>query len=201
MLRSIFLSLAMSSIGFGALAQTGPTTGFEAPAPAPAPAPAAAPEEAPVPVPTQPLPDTIRAEFGDWTVVCAGDTDFCAMKSFGLNADGSRAVEMEVVKLAASTGAEAGVTVLTPLGVLLEEGVVYRIDDGEAVRRGYQVCTQVGCLSRYGATPAEVAALRAGGRLNLLVAAINVPQNPIAVQVSLRGFTAAFNSLRPQALN
>lgn len=195
----VFAVLAM--LATPALAQT---TGFGAPPAAPAPAPttppptAAAPQGGGVAIPGQPLPDVERATFGDWQVICAGDTDFCAMKQFGLSPDGSPAAEVEIIKLPGDVPAVAGVTALLPLGVILEEGLLTRVDDNEPFRRAFQVCLPEGCIVRYGAEIEELNEMRAGTTLRFFVRAINVPQGPIPVTVSLRGFTAAFNSLEPQ---
>jgi invasion protein IalB len=122
------------------------------------------------------------------------------MKTLGTNPDGTPAVEVDVVRLPANVPAVAGVTILTPLGVLLQPGMVTQVDSNAQATRNYQICTNAGCIARYALDAEELASHQRGNTLNLAVWAVNVPQNPIQVTVSLRGFTAAFAALRPQQL-
>lgn len=176
--------------------QSGPTSGFDAPENT---AETFADPMA-VPIPTETLPDVQREQHGNWTIICAGQTDFCAMKTLGLNADGSPAIEVEVVKLPRDVPPVAGMTILTPLGVLLEPGLITQVDETPPKEHIYQICTPAGCLARFALTEETLAEHERGTILNVAVWAVNVPQNPVPVTVSLSGFTAAFAALKPQAL-
>lgn len=194
-----FAATAWIVTGPMALAQTAPTTGFGAPAAEATPAPAS-PSPAPQNAPSGAQGLTQRAVSGDWAIMCVGETEQCVMAQLAMNPDGTPAAEVEVVRLGGNTPAAAGITVLTPLGVLLEDGIVTRIDDNDPRRRDYQVCSTRGCVVRYGATGEEVDEMRAGNTLRFFVSAVNVPQNPVTLTLSLRGFTAAYNQLTPQTL-
>ena len=203
MIRNCIALAAMAWIVTGqmALAQSGPTTGFGAPAAEAASTPSPInPSPAPQSAPNGAQELTQRAISGDWAIMCVGDTDQCVMAQLAINPEGTPAAEVEMVRLGGNTPAAAGITVLTPLGVLLEEGFVTRIDDNDPRRREYQVCSQRGCVVRYGATGEEVNEMRAGNTLRFFVSAVNVPQNPVTLTLSLRGFTAAYNQLTPQTL-
>lgn len=194
MIRTSFSLVSFALAAMLALplaAQSGPTTGFGPPPPPPEPTPIAPPTEGDI-------EDVVRDRKGDWAIVCAGETEFCTMKQIAVNADGSPAAEIEVIRLPRGGQAQAGINILTPLGVLLPEGLVLEIDDTGARRYDFQVCTPDGCLARFGVDEPSVDAMKRGAVIKLGLAAINVPE-PIVLTVSLTGFTASFDGMRPHA--
>jgi invasion protein IalB len=193
MIRTMSIPALMLAglMAFPLAAQTGPTTGFGPPPPPPEPAPVSPPTEGN-------LEDVVRAVNGDWAIVCAGETDFCTMKQIALNADGTPAAEIEVIRLPRGGPAAAGINVLTPLGVLLTEGLIFEIDDTGTRRYEFQFCSPDGCLARFGVDEASVDAMKRGSVVKLGVSAVNLPE-PAVLGVSLAGFTASFNALRPHA--
>ncbi|WP_316015670.1 invasion associated locus B family protein [Roseobacter sp. HKCCA0434] len=203
--RILPLAALVASLALPTLAQQGPTTGFEAPRPAPAPAPQPAPEPEPEPAPepsapaverTGAAPDTVREEFNDWELRCVGETDECILFQTANNEDGRPAAEFSLVRLEdGNSNAVVGVTLVLPLGVVLTEGIAFRVDQGRAQRFGYNFCIDSGCVARFALNQGAVDAMKAGNILNLRVAAINVPTGPIDLQISLAGFTAAMNAL------
>lgn len=199
--RAIALTALLSVVGTALVAQSGPTTGFSAPRPAPAPAPAPEPEPEPA-EPAAPavertggIPDTVAAVFNDWEQRCVGETNECVLFQVANNDLGRPAAEFSMVKLTGSTNAVAGVTAVFPLGVVLPEGVVFRVDQGRAQQFQYSFCVETGCVTRFALNQGQIDAMKAGANLTLTVSAINVAENPIPLTISLAGFTAAYDAL------
>ncbi|SOH95559.1 Invasion protein IalB, involved in pathogenesis [Monaibacterium marinum] len=197
--RAIAITALLCSLGTGLYAQSGPTTGFSAPAPA---APAPAPEPEPTVSPTASVertgavPDTVTNQFNDWELRCVGETEECILFQVANNDLGRPAAEFTIIKLASGSNAVAGVTAVFPLGVILPEGVVFRVDNGRAQQFQYSFCVESGCVSRFGLNQGQIDSMKAGNNLTLTVAAINVQENPITLTISLAGFTAAYNALQ-----
>ena len=203
--RKSFLLAAALSVAFAApsLAQdaTPPATPpAAAPAPAaPAPAPAApaapaAPNAAAAPAAPAEPPVKITKQ-GDWEVGCLEDTPSCEMQQVALDASGNPVVLVRVMKLPAGADALGLAVFNTPLGTLLPNGLGFQIDAGQVARLPFDWCVQEGCVVRLGLRTEEIAALKRGGKLSLGVTSIAEPAQPVALTLSLKGFTAAFDSL------
>jgi invasion protein IalB len=81
-----------------------------------------------------------------------------------------------------------------PLGVILPPGIRLQVDESEEIGRApYLMCTPQGCTGIWKLEAEAVAAMKKG--LTLKVIVLNSQQRPVAVPVSLRGFTAAYNTL------
>jgi len=197
--RAIAITALLCTLGTSVLAQDGPTTGFAAPPPppAPTPAPAPAPETPPTPAVerTGGVPDTVVNQFNDWEQRCVGDTEECILFQVANNDLGRPAAEFSLIKLASGSNAVAGITAVFPLGVILPEGVVFRVDQGRAQQFQYSFCIESGCVARFGLNQGQIDSMKAGANLTLTVAAINVQENPITLTISLSGFTAAYAAL------
>jgi invasion protein IalB len=172
----------------------------EAPAETPAEGtPAAAPEgaaAAPTGQPAQPeVMEIVRDTFGQWQVRCAPDGGDCFMYQLALDAGDNPVAEVSILKLPEEADAVAGVTVVTPLGTLLTNGVVMQIDSGEARQYPFAWCSQVGCFARFGLDQVAVDVMKRGrgGKITLL--SVGAPESPVTLDLSLTGFTDAYNSL------
>lgn len=83
----------------------------------------------------------------------------------------------------------------TPLGVSLMAGMELQVDDvGEAIKVPYNICIADGCRASLPVNDALLAAMRQGDKLK--VAFANAQNKPLGMQVSLKGFTAASDSLQ-----
>lgn len=200
-----------------ALAAAMPASAQDTPAAPAADAPAATPEAAPgtapatdAPAPAAPaapaatgtadpaapeVMEVVRATFGDWEVRCAPTGNDCFMYQLAKDAGQNPVAEVSILKLPAQAEATAGVTIVTPLGTLLPPGIGLQVDTGD--RRAYPFgwCSPVGCFARFGLDDASLAALKRGKRAKLSVASVGAPDRPIVLDVSLKGFTAAYDSL------
>lgn len=139
-------------------------------------------------------------QVGDWSVVCqSGGGAACAMTQLGKDSQGSPAIEFVVRKVSEEEAEVEGVKIaavadiITPLGVLLEFGLRLKIDDGEERGAPFRICQKHGCLVREPLSADVISALKKGGAASVTVAAEGA--GPIDIEISLNGFTKAFDSL------
>jgi invasion protein IalB len=179
----------------------------EAPAEAPVEAPAEPATEAPaepaaeaaepaVTAPPEPeVMEVVRSTHGDWEVRCEPNGDNCFLYQLARDANNSPVAEISLVKLPEGGEAAAGVTVVTPLGTFLIPGLGMQIDSGQGRQYEFAFCSQVGCFARFGLTTESINAMKRGRTATLRVAAVQAPDTPIDLRVSLTGFTAGFDAL------
>ena len=173
-----------------------------APAPrAPAAAQAPAAPRAPAAGPTASPADAVRTTHGDWEVACAPGNakGSCAMAQIGNDATGTPVLEMVIRKLAEplevnEQTAVAVLDVITPLGVVLTEGLTMKIDKGRDESAAFQICTEQGCLVREPVGDELIARFKRGRVAKISVFAAN--QGEVTSDLSLKGFTAAWNATR-----
>lgn len=171
--------------------------------PAPETTPEADAEEAPAAgAGATPTPEgAVRTTYGDWEVACApaGTQGGCAMAQIGNDATGTPVLEMVIRKLAEplevnEQTAVAVLDVITPLGVVLTEGLSMTIDDGRAESAAFQICTEQGCLVREPVGEELITRLKRGRVAKISVFAAN--QGEVTSDISLTGFTKAYNETR-----
>jgi len=143
---------------------------------------------------------TTKATHGDWDVVCAQSNDEnCVIRQIGKNAQGNDVMVVTVrsldgVKADNGQDVPAAIDVVAPLGVALRAGLRVKIDGGEDRAAPFDICIESGCLVRSPVGQEFLAALKAGNSASMTVVAPN--QGEVSINISLRGFTKAFNSLR-----
>lgn len=193
-----------------------PLAAQESPAPATTEAPATAPAETPAAPETPPAPDAasttapaagaqpaqqpevmevVKDTFGDWQIRCAPDGNECFMYQLALDAQKNPVAEVSILKLPEAAEADAGVTIVTPLGTLLPQGVVLQVDAGEKRQYPFAWCSQVGCFARFGLTKPAIDGMKRGKGGTISLVSIAAPQTPVTLNLSLSGFTAAYDSL------
>jgi len=143
--------------------------------------------------------DVKRTDFNSWEVACLADDSNCAMAQIGNDATGNPVLEVVVRKLPEplEAGGEVAIAVLdviTPLGVVLTEGLSLKIDDGEDARAPFQVCTEQGCLVREPIAEELISQFKRGSGATVSVIAAN--QGVVSATISLSGFTAAYDSMK-----
>ena len=150
--------------------------------------------------PTESVAAPDVTQVGDWSVVCQSDGgSTCAMTQLGKDSQGSPAIEFVVRKVSEEEAEIDGVKIaavadiITPLGVLLEFGLRLKIDDGEERGAPFRICQKHGCLVREPLSADVISALKKGGVASVTVAAEGA--GPIDIEISLNGFTKAFDSL------
>lgn len=144
--------------------------------------------------------DELRATHGDWEIRCIEGSDTCAMSQIGNTADGKRALLVTIQRLQgakADNGAAipAAITVQSPLGILIPYGIRVKIDAADVVPLPLSRCVQVGCIAQAPMLDEAVNRMKKGSKA---VFGFFLDQE-IIVNVSLSGFTAAYNDLKPVA--
>jgi len=90
--------------------------------------------------------------------------------------------------------ATAVLDVITPLGVVLTEGLSISIDGDRKESAPFQVCTEQGCLVREPVDDELIARLKRGNKA--AVSVIAASQGEVSSIISLKGFTKAYDSLK-----
>lgn len=155
-------------------------------------APAATEQPAPA-APDQPEIDVTR--HGDWEVGCLAQTTNCEMQQVADDQQGNPVLLVRVLKLPSGSDAQALAILNTPLGTLLPAGLGFQIDSGEEATLPFEWCVQEGCVVRLGLRQPEIDAMKRGRAVRLTVRSIADADNPVELNLSLAGFTAAFDSL------
>ena len=106
--------------------------------------------------------------------------------------------EMSIVPLDADDGRVAGFTIVTPLRTLLTEGVTLQIDNGRQQKYQFGWCTEAGCAARFAVRQDGLDQFKRGNKTRLTVLSVESPDAPVILDISLAGFTAAFNELTEQ---
>ncbi|MBN8294453.1 invasion associated locus B family protein [Rhodobacter sp. NTK016B] len=143
----------------------------------------------------------VVATHADWQVVCApeaeGQPRQCEMYQLLRDGGGSPIAEFSIAALPLGAEFAAGATITTPLETFLPTGLGFRIGDAEDMRvEGFRVCTVVGCVVRMGLSGEEVDQLKAGSNATVTIAPFIAIDQPIEINVSLSGFTAAYDELQ-----
>ena len=155
------------------------------------------PQVAPAPgVQAQPQ-DVLKATHGDWEIRCIQGTEVCAMQQIGKTAEGQRALQVTVERLAGVTSegqpVPAALTVRTPLGVLIPYMVRLKVDDGNVEQIPLLRCLPDSCVARAPMMEQQVQQLKRGASATFGF----FLTDEVLVDVSLNGFTAAYNELEP----
>lgn len=129
--------------------------------------------------------------YQDWIVACQAqnNTTQCAMRQVQSNKDtGQNVLTIEVANTA---DGKLQAALLMPFGLALAQGVAVRIDDTPAGSpAAFSTCIPQGCLASISFDAGQVAKLKTGTNLNVSATALAPPQ-PVALKVSLKGFSAA----------
>ncbi|SFS09463.1 invasion associated locus B family protein [Yoonia litorea] len=143
----------------------------------------------------------IRETFGDWDVRCVvapeGQQDPCNLYQLLLNDEGVSVAEFNVFLLPEGSQIVAGATFVVPLETFLPEALTLAVDGQNVRRYPYRFCNRAGCVARIGFVQSEIDEFKAGanGSLRIVPAAAN--DTEVILDISLSGFTAAFDSLTP----
>lgn len=204
--RLIFAAAVGLGIAGSAFAQQAPTPAPDAPAAPAAEAPAQPPADAGKAAaggdgnPAAPeVREVVRDTFGDWQVRCTPQGNECFMYQLALDSNKNPVAEVSLLKLPAGSQATAGVTVVSPLGTLLTSGVGVQVDNNDVGRYPFNWCSQVGCFARFGLNDQTIVTLKHGKSGRMTLVSIAAPDHPLALNLSLTGFTAAYDSLAPAA--
>ncbi|MFO7853786.1 MAG: invasion associated locus B family protein [Paracoccaceae bacterium] len=169
-------------------------------------APGAGAQEADAAAPTGAPPAqrelVTTATHGDWDIVCVDGEAPCVMRQNGVTADGQRALEMSVRRVEPQQTeqgtVESVLTIVTPLNVLLRQGLTLQVDAAEPTTGQYTICTNEGCTLTEPAPNVLIDQLKRGAEAKLSFVYVQGQQaGQVDATVSLNGFTAAWNALAP----
>ena len=143
----------------------------------------------------------IKETHGDWQINCIrqAGVDNCSLYQLLKDENGNPTAEITILTLPKGSKAQAGVTLVTPLGTLLTAQAALRVDNGKVRRYPYSWCDRGGCYARFGLTSADIAGFKRGAGATLSLVAIAAADKPLTLPMSLTGFTAGWNALN--ALN
>jgi len=140
-------------------------------------------------------PEQVVAVHGDWQIRCRTDNNACFMYQLAIDAREIPIAEMSIVPLNAEDGRVAGFTIVTPLRTLLTQGVTLQIDNGSQQKYQFGWCTEAGCAARFAVRADGLSQFKRGNKSRLTVHSVEKPDAPVILDVSLKGFTAAFDDL------
>ncbi|WP_341861326.1 invasion associated locus B family protein [Gymnodinialimonas sp. 57CJ19] len=163
------------------------------------------------------LPDRSEVEAGepyvaeifrDWQVRCIRSEgedipDRCEMFQLLEEENGNPVAEFRIAAALIDDGETvANATILTPLDTLLSPGLQIRVDDAEPAVVPYAFCRPIGCFVQLSLTAENVAQFENGADTQVVLFALlrdelgQMGGAPVPTTASLRGFTAAFDSLQ-----
>lgn len=142
----------------------------------------------------------VAAKFENWEQRCVktgGEADPCQLYQLLKDADGNSVAEFSIFSLpeGAPGPAVAGANFIAPLETLLTEGLRLSIDGAATRAYPFTVCTSVGCVARIGFTAEEVAQFKKGAKATMMIVPFVAPDQQVALEVSLKGFTAGFEAM------
>ncbi|WP_261385658.1 invasion associated locus B family protein [Tateyamaria omphalii] len=141
---------------------------------------------------------TYTAEtIGDWELRCIkaeeGQEEPCQMYQLMQDEEGTPVAEISIFRLPEGGRAVAGATIIVPLETSLPQQLTMEVDGGQARRYPYAFCNPIGCYSRVGLVADEVAQFRRGANAKLTIVPALAPDQKVELNMSLSGFTAAFD--------
>ncbi|MGE7416125.1 invasion associated locus B family protein [Methylobacterium tarhaniae] len=163
------------------------------PAPKPAPAPKAEAAPAAVVAPTGAWPNgasAVSEVYGDWTISCTreNDTRQCQLsQAQGVAQTGQRRFSIE---LNAPQDGRSNGLMLMPLGLSIEPGVTFKLDDATLGKGApYTSCVQAGCIVPISFPTVATDAMKTA--VNLRVTGTKPNGEAETITVPLAGFAAA----------
>ena len=138
---------------------------------------------------------------GDWNVRCItgnpGENDKCEIQQLLFLNENTPIADISIFKLPDGEVAVAAANVMVPLETLLTKKFRFAFSEKLVKEFQYSFCNQDGCLVRMGLLEEDIAAMKKGSSSELSITHISRPETSINLDLSLSGFTAAFDALRP----
>ncbi len=134
-----------------------------------------------------------------WIKAPEAEEEVCRLFNLLTDKDGNKHCASWICKALPKGGkAVAGVDMATPLGTLLTAQLVMKIDAAKAKRYPYTWCDNLGCYARFGMTAGEIDAMKKGVTTVVTIASVAAPEEPLELELSLSGFTAAWTAIAPK---
>ena len=138
---------------------------------------------------------------GDWNVRCIvgnpGDPDRCEIQQLLFIDEKTPIADISIFKLLDGQPAIAAANVMVPLETLLTKK--FRVAFSEKIVKEFpfSFCNNNGCLVRMGLIEEDIKALETGASAEFSITHISNPETALKLRMSLIGFTAAFNAIKP----
>ena len=138
---------------------------------------------------------------GDWNVRCItgnpGEIDKCEIQQLLFLNENTPIADISIFKLPEGDRAIAAANVMVPLETLLTKKFRFAFSEDSVKEFPYSFCNQNGCLVRMGLLEEDIEAMKKGASSELSITHISSPEASINLNLSLNGFTAAFDVIRP----
>ena len=138
---------------------------------------------------------------GDWNVRCVtanpGEIDKCEIQQLLFLNENSPIADISIFKLPEGERAIAAANIMVPLETLLTKKFRFAFSEKSVKEFPYSFCNQNGCLVRMGLLEEDIEAMKKGSSSELSITHISSPEASINLSLSLNGFTAAFDIIRP----
>ena len=139
---------------------------------------------------------SVRSTHGPWSVLCdtppGAQLEQCVMMQ-NVVADDRPDIGLSVIVLKTADNKARMLRVLTPLGILLPNGLGLYIDEANKGRAYFVRCFQDGCYAEVILEESLFEDLKKGNNAVFIV--FQTPEEGIGIPVDLSGFTDAFNAL------
>lgn len=139
-----------------------------------------------------------KESFESWEQRCVrteSGADPCELYQLLKDTAGNSVAEISIFGLPEGGEAAAGATVVVPLETLLTAGLRIGVDEAAPKVYPFTFCSPVGCIARIGFTAEEVEALKKGGKATLTIVPAVAPDQTVALEISLKGFTAGYDAV------
>ena len=140
----------------------------------------------------------VKETFDSWELRCVKsgrEADPCQLYQLLKDGSGNSVAEIGMFTLPEGGEAVAGATIIAPLETLLTAGLRLGVDDAQPKVYPFTFCSQVGCVARVGFTAEEVEGFKKGGKATLTIVPAAAPDKTVALEVSLKGFTAGYEAV------
>lgn len=138
------------------------------------------------------------ATFEKWEQRCmrsADGADPCQLYQLLQDGEGNNVAEVSLFALPPGQQAVAGATIVVPLETLLTEQLTIAVDGAQPKRYPFSWCAPLGCIARVGFTQAEVDGFKKGAKATITIVPAGAPDQPVNLDLSLKGFTAGFDAV------
>ncbi len=137
-----------------------------------------------------------KTQNGDWTLECGevpgNNQRICQMTQVINNPKTGKAI-MQAVVIKPPGSPSAVMRLIAPLGVWLRPGVGFNVDGGSAETVQFDFCLREGCIAQIAVSTGLANAMKRGSRGQISIQ--NIRRQKLDLAMSLRGFTASFDSL------
>jgi invasion protein IalB len=144
------------------------------------------------------LEENVSSEIiGDWDLQCATtgpEPRPCRLYQLMRDDTGNPVSEVTLFSLPVAEGeAVAGATVIVPLETLLTTQLTMSVDGKTTRRYPFAFCNQLGCIARIGLSAEDINNFKNGNKAVLSIVPALSPTQSVNVNMSLTGFTKAFD--------